>query len=121
MGEKEDSKYYMELLSTQLSELGKQIETSRLNFDKNFKSLNDKLNIYTTKMNIEVEKNKTNAIKIDDIDNWKSRVSEVMSPTQMQQLKDEVYKQKNKWTATVAILIFIEVVAFAIAGFLKYN
>ena len=121
MGETEESKNYMELLLVQLKTLNTQVEASRINFDEKFKLLDDKLNQYNTKMNIEIEKNKSNSSNIEIIGVWKERVSEVMSPTQMKQLKDEVYKQKNKWTATIAILIFIEVVAFAIAGFIKFN
>jgi hypothetical protein len=41
---------------------------------------------------------------------WKERVDEVISPTQLKELKDEVYSQKTKWTAAVAILGFAQIV-----------
>jgi hypothetical protein len=28
----------------------------------------------------------------------------------MKEAKDEVYKQKNRWTATIAILLFIQII-----------
>lgn len=41
---------------------------------------------------------------------WIKDVNEVWPPSQMKSAKDEIYKQKNKWIAVVAILAFVEIV-----------
>lgn len=47
--------------------------------------------------------------ELKELKAWKAKIDEVVSPSQMKELKDEVYKQKNKWTATIAILSFIQI------------
>ena len=40
---------------------------------------------------------------------WQDKVNDVWSPTQMKEAKDEVYKQKGRWTATIAIIAFLQI------------
>lgn len=45
---------------------------------------------------------------------WIEKVSDVWSPIQMKEAKDEIYKQKNKWIAAIAIISVIEIIIGAI-------
>lgn len=47
--------------------------------------------------------------ELKDLKEWKQKMDEVVSVTQMKEMKDEVYKQKSKWTATIAIIGAIQV------------
>ncbi|KKQ97576.1 MAG: hypothetical protein UT24_C0046G0008 [Candidatus Woesebacteria bacterium GW2011_GWB1_39_12] len=46
---------------------------------------------------------------IVDTKEWKNKVTEVWSPTQMQQAKNEVYGQKNRWAVVTGIVIAIQI------------
>ena len=39
---------------------------------------------------------------------WIKEVTEVWSPTQMKSAKDELYKQKSRWVAAIAIITFVQ-------------
>jgi hypothetical protein len=41
---------------------------------------------------------------------WIHKVNDVWSPLQMKEAKDEIYKQKNRWVAAIAIISFIQVI-----------
>ena len=40
---------------------------------------------------------------------WIEKVNDVWSPTQMKEAKDEIYKQKSRWVATIAIVTFVQI------------
>ena len=40
---------------------------------------------------------------------WIEKVNDVWSPAQMKEAKDELYRQKNKWIAAIAIVSVIEI------------
>ena len=71
-------------------------------------------NYETLRENIENINVKLNDVKnteksLQDLKVWQEKVNEIWSTSQMKEAKDEVYKQKNRWTATIAILLFIQV------------
>ena len=71
-------------------------------------------NYETLRENIENINVKLNDVKnteksLQDLKIWQEKVNEIWSTSQMKEAKDEVYKQKNRWTATIAILLFIQV------------
>lgn len=47
--------------------------------------------------------------KVEELDEWKDAISEVWSPKQMQDAKDQVYQQKGKWIALIAIVATLQV------------
>lgn len=72
-------------------------------------------NYETLRENIENINVKLNDVKnteksVQDLKVWQEKVNEIWSTSQMKEAKDEVYKQKNRWTATIAILLFIQVI-----------
>lgn len=89
---------YGRLVLKELERLNNNYESLRKDFDDKFKEINDRM---TSVQNTE----KT----VDEIKAWQEKVNDVWSPTQMKEAKDEVYKQKGRWTATVAILMFIQI------------
>lgn len=86
-------------------------ELKRLN--SNYEELRKEMALINTKLS-EI---KTLEETIKHLEEWKTRVNDVMSPSQMKELKDEVYRQKNRWTATIAILAFLQVVLGLLAAF----
>jgi hypothetical protein len=40
---------------------------------------------------------------------WIEKVNEVWSTTQMKEAKDEIYKQKSRWVAAIAIISFVQI------------
>jgi hypothetical protein len=90
---------YGRLVLKELERLNDGQEALRKDFDEKFKEIN------TTLQNVQnVEKNVT------DLKTWHEKVTDVWSPTQMKEAKDELYKQKNQWTWVVAIVTFVQIV-----------
>ena len=74
-------------------------ESLRDNIEEKFKDINSKLS--------DVKNTEKN---VNDIKIWQERVNEIWSTSQMKEAKDEIYRQKNRWTATIAILLFIQII-----------
>lgn len=68
----------------------------------------------------DIAQTKATEQSVKKIEDWKQRVDDVMSPTQMKEMKDEVYTQKNKWTATVAIITFVQILFGVALGLMSY-
>lgn len=88
---------YSKLVLKELDRLNGNYESLRENLDEKFKDINDKLSDV-----------KNTEKSVQDIKLWQEKVTEIWSPSQMKEAKDEIYKQKGRWTATVAILAFIQ-------------
>jgi hypothetical protein len=78
----------------------------RLDIDSRFKEMG----------NVLFEFKNTEKVVIDQ-KNWIERVNDVWSPAQMKEAKDEIYAQKNKWVATIAIMTFIQIALGLIIAF----
>jgi SMC interacting uncharacterized protein involved in chromosome segregation len=90
---------YSKLVLKELDRMNSNVENLRKDFDEKFAEINEKLG------DVKSTKETTAELK-----SWQLKVNEVWSPTQMKESKDEIYKQKNRWTATVAILAFIQII-----------
>lgn len=90
---------YSKLILKELDRMNSNFENLRSDFDDKFREINEKLgDVKTTKETMA------------ELKAWQEKVNEVWSPTQMKEAKDELYKQKNKWIATIAILAFIQII-----------
>jgi hypothetical protein len=89
---------YGRLVLKELERLNEGQDKLRQDFDKKFAELNEKMTEF-----------KGTEKDVDELKRWKEKVTEVWSPTQMRQSKDEVYDQKNKWSRVVGIIIAIQV------------
>ena len=67
----------------------------------------------------DVAELKTAKHVIKEHKDWKRDVTDVWSPPQMKEAKDEVYIQKGQWTKTIGILIGIELVVGVILFFVN--
>jgi ElaB/YqjD/DUF883 family membrane-anchored ribosome-binding protein len=90
---------YSKLVLKELDRMNNNYESLRENLEEKFKDINNKLSDV-----------KNTEKSVQDIKLWQEKINEVWSPSQMKEAKDEVYKQKNRWTATIAILLFIQII-----------
>lgn len=90
---------YSKLVLKELERLNDNYDKMRQDMDAKFIELNAKLS--------EV-KNVEKSVMVQNA--WIEKVSEVWSPSQMKEAKDEIYKQKSRWVATIAILSFIQII-----------
>jgi hypothetical protein len=90
---------YSKLVLKELERLNENHEKMRTDMDTKFGELNQKL---TEVKNIEKTVN-LNAL-------WIEKVGEIWSPSQMKEAKDEIYKQKNRWVAAIAIISFVQII-----------
>lgn len=90
---------YSKLVLKELERLNDNYEKMREDIDSRFKEMNNVLSDFKNTEKI-----------VFDQKVWIEKVTDVWSPVQMKEAKDELYKQKNKWTATVAIITFIQII-----------
>lgn len=99
MAEEKDSwGEYSKLVLKELERLNENYNSMRGDMDTRFSELNQKL---TEFKNIEG--------KVASHSAWVEKVNDVWSPTQMKEAKDEIYKQKSRWVAAIAIITFVQI------------
>lgn len=89
---------YSKLVLRELERLNENYDRMRSDMDTRFGELNQKL---TEVKNVE------KSVTLNT--SWIEKVNDVWSPSQMKEAKDEIYKQKNRWVAAIAILSFIQI------------
>lgn len=102
---------YSKLVLKELERLNENYDKMRTDMDSRFSELNQKL---TEFKNVEG--------KVEYQSKWIEKVNDVWSPSQMKEAKDEIYMQKNRWVAAIAVISFIQVavgIAVAVWGKLK--
>jgi hypothetical protein len=97
-GENETWGDYSKLVLKELERLNDNYERMREDIDVRFKEMNTVLSDFKN----------TEKIVLDQ-KSWVEKVNDVWSPVQMKEAKDEIYAQKNKWVATIAIVTFIQI------------
>lgn len=90
---------YSKLVLKELERLNENHEKMRSDFDTRLNEMNLKLNDVK---GIEKSVNKNSE--------WIQKVNDIWSPVQMKEAKDELYRQKNRWVAVIAIMSFIQVI-----------
>jgi predicted nucleic acid-binding Zn-ribbon protein len=103
---------YGRLVLKELERLNEGQDKLREDFDKQFKELNEKITTSTASF-----KNAEQDVK--DLKEWREKVNEVWSTTQMKQSKDEIYQQKGQWQKTVGIVITVQIVIGIVLTLLK--
>ena len=89
---------YSNLVLKELERLNDNYDKMRTDMDTRFNELNQKL---TEFKNVEG--------KVANNSAWIERVNDVWSPSQMKEAKDEIYKQKTRWAAAIAIITFLQI------------
>lgn len=112
MGEGKDTwGEYSKLVLNELEHLNRSYEKMKQDMDTKFNELNHKL---SELKNMEKP--------VSSQFSWFEKVNEVWSPTQMKEAKDEIYKQKSRWVALVAIIGFIQIaVGIGVSIWLKIH
>ena len=90
---------YSKLVLNELVRLNDNHEKMRSDFDSKLQEMNFKLGDIKS-----IEKNvNTNTA-------WVEKVNDVWSPNQMKEAKDEIYRQKSRWVAAIAIMTFVQII-----------
>jgi DNA repair exonuclease SbcCD ATPase subunit len=103
--EKDTWAEYSRLVLKELERLNDNHEKMRNDIDGRFSQLYQKI----SDLNQKISDLKNIESKVDAHVTWIEKVNDVWSPSQMKSAKDEIYAQKNKWIAAIAILGFIQV------------
>lgn len=90
---------YSKLVLKELERLNDNHEKMRSDFDGKLNEMNLKLNDVKG-----IEKS------VNQNSEWIQKVNDVWSPAQMKEAKDELYRQKNRWVAAIAVMSFIQIV-----------
>lgn len=90
---------YSKLVLKELERLNENHEKMRSDFDSRLNEMNLKLNDVKG-----IEKS------VNQNSEWIQKVNDIWSPVQMKEAKDELYKQKNRWVAVIAIMSFIQII-----------
>lgn len=90
---------YSKLVLKELERLAENQEKMRTDIDSKLNEMNLKLNdVKNIERNVEANTA------------WIAKVNDVWSPSQMKEAKDELYRQKNRWVAAIAIMSFVQIV-----------
>ena len=99
---------YSKLVLKELERLNDNYERMRQDIDTRFQEMQNTLSDF-----------KNTERLVSDHKGWIEKVNDVWSPQQMKEAKDEIYSQKNKWVATVAIVTFLQIVLGFVIFFIK--
>lgn len=93
-------------------------ELERLN--DNYESLKKDMDNRFNELKQEISTVKTVEDKVKKLEDWKDKIDDVISPSQLKSLRDEVSNQKSKWTSLIAILAAIQFLGGVIMFLLNY-
>lgn len=112
MGEEKDSwGEYSKLVLKELERLNDNYTNMRTDMDTRFNELTLKLTEF-----------KNTESKVNSQSSWIEKVNDVWSPSQMKEAKDEIYKQKSRWVAAIAVITFVQIlVGFGITLWVKLH
>lgn len=102
---------YSKLVLKELQNLNDNYADMRKDMDTRFSELNTKLTEF-----------KNTESKVTTHGVWIEKVNDVWSPSQMKEAKDEIYKQKTRWVAAIAVISFVQMlVGIAITIWVKLH
>lgn len=97
--EKETWSDYSKLVLKELERLNENYEKMSIDIATRFQEISNTMSEF-----------KNTERQVSDHKLWAKEVTDVWSPIQMKEAKDEIYRQKNKWVATIAIITFVQIV-----------
>ena len=100
---------YGRLVLKELERLNEGQDKMREDMDSRFHQLNQKMTEFKS---IEQD--------VKELKEWREKVVEVWSVTQMKQSKDEIYEQKNKWQKVLGVVIAIQSISVIIMFLSKF-
>jgi hypothetical protein len=96
---------YSKLVLKELVRLNEDSSKVKEDMDSGFKELNSKL----IEINTKLGEMKSIESKIESHAKWIEKTNEIWSISQMKEAKDEIYQQKSRWVAAIAIISFIQI------------
>jgi len=100
---------YGKLVLKELERLNDVQEKTKDDIDTKFNELNTKLEDKLSEINIKLTAINNHETTIKTHNDWMTKVNEVWSPTQMKEGKDQIYKQKGRWIAAIAVIGVIQI------------
>lgn len=98
---------YGKLVLKELNRLNEGQEKIRREMDERFKEIN--LTLADFKSTIK---------DVKELKDWRQKVTDVWSPPQMKESKDELYTQKNKWSKALGVLLAVEIIIGAVISYI---
>jgi uncharacterized protein YecA (UPF0149 family) len=89
---------YGKLVLNELKRLNDGQDQLKSDIDKQFKEIHESLSQF-----------KSTEKDVYDLKEWKEKVNEVWSVTQMKESKDEIYIQKNRWLIVIGVGIAVQI------------
>ena len=90
---------FTQLILTELKSNREAVDSLRKDIDAKLESLR-----------VDIQKVHSTEKELLEIKRWKESINETWSPRQMQEAKDEIYNQKNKWTMGYGIFISAQII-----------
>ena len=100
---------YSRLVLNELERLNENHEKMREDMTEKFQEITQSLTEF-----------KNTERQVQDQKIWIEKVNDVWSPVQMKEAKDELYRQKNKWVAAIAIISVLQVILTVILSIWKF-
>ena len=94
-----------------------ELKSNRLAVD----SLRKDIDLKLESIKSDIAKLQSQEKEIAKLTRWQSSVTETWSPRQMQEAKDEIYAQKNKWEKAVGVLAVLQLIIGAVLAWLVKN
>ena len=99
---------YQKLVLSELEKNSKSISDLKADMDDQFDEVKEEISKLKAAKQFVIEQKQ-----------WKDKVTDVWSPPQMKEAKDEIYIQKSQWGRVIGILIGVELVVGIIVFFFK--
>lgn len=97
---------YGRLVLKELERLNEGQDQIRKDMDQKFQELNQKMTEF-----------KSTEQDVIDMKEWRAKVTEVWSVTQMKESKNEIYEQKNRWLKVIGAIIALQVLFTLLMAF----
>ena len=103
-------KEYHELILDLLEQNSKEIKQLKKDVNTDLGSLKTDFQKECSEIKEDLSELKTARHVIKEHKEWKKDVTDVWSPPQMKESKDEIYVQKNKWAVGYGVFVAVQVI-----------
>jgi arginine deiminase len=102
-------KEYHDLILNLLEENSNEVKQLKKDINKELSDLRADVNKQCIEIKEEIHDLKSAKHLIKEHREWKKEVTDVWSPPQMKESKDEIYLQKNKWMVGYGVFVAVQV------------
>jgi len=101
---------YHELILDLLEQNSAEIKKLKTDVNKEMSELRSDVNERCSEIKEELSELKHAKHVIKEHKEWKKDVTDVWSPPQMKESKDEIYVQKNKWAVGYGVFVAVQII-----------